>query len=134
MIGVRGAGGGGMDQRGAAMNMPTTDDRIAALAAIGGLILALLAFRLAGFLGVGLLGLLIGFVAVSYGLRHDDVGGGFPSATLYARQVSLREQMTHDEKLARRAGLHALWRPVVVAKTVSIGLIVLGFGSWLFLS
>jgi hypothetical protein len=109
------------------------DERIAALAAIGGLILALLAFRFAGFLGVGLLGLLIGVAAVNYDLKKSDVGGGSPSPTLYAKQVSLREQMTAEEKFAHRAGLQALWRPLTVAKTLSAGLIALGFGGYLFL-
>ena len=90
----------------------SADERIAALAAIGGLVLALLAFRFAGFLGVGLLGVLIGVAAVNYDLGKSDVGGGSPSPSLYARQVAAREQMSQDEKFAYRAGLHALWRPL----------------------
>ena len=109
----------------------SADDRIAALAAIGGLVLALLAFRFAGFLGVGLLGVLIGVAAVNYDLGKSDVGGGSPSPSLYARQVAAREQMSQDEKFAYRAGLHALWRPLTVAKTLSVGLIALGFGGYL---
>ena len=66
----------------------SADERIAALAAIGGLVLALLAFRFAGFLGVGLLGVLIGIAAVNYDLGKSDVGGGFPSPSLYAKQVA----------------------------------------------
>lgn len=111
----------------------SADERIAALAAIGGLVLALLAFRFAGFLGVGLLGLLIGLAAFNYDLRKSDVGGGAPSPNLYARQMAVREQMSQDEKFAYRAGLHALWRPLTVAKTVSVGLIVLGFAGYLLL-
>ena len=110
----------------------SADDRIAALAAIGGVVLALLAFRFAGFLGVGLLGLLIGLAAV-FDLRKSDVGGGFPSPTLYARQVSVREHMTQEEKFAYHAGLLALWRPLAVAKTLSAGFIALGFGGYLLL-
>ena len=109
------------------------DERIAALAAIGGLVLALLAFRFAGFLGVGLLGLLIGFAAVNYDLSKSDVGGGFPSPSLYAKQVAAREQMSQDEKLAYQAGLRALWRPLTVARTLSVGMIALGFGGYLLL-
>ena len=53
--------------------------------------LALLAFRFAGFLGVGLLGVLIGIAAFNYDLRKSDIGGGAPSPSLYAKQVA-REQ------------------------------------------
>jgi hypothetical protein len=111
----------------------SADERIAALAAIGGLVLALLAFRFAGFLGVGLLGPLIGLAAFNYDLRKSDVGGGSPSPNLYARQMAVWEQMSQDEKFAYRAGLHALWRPLTVAKTVSVGMIVLGFAGYLLL-
>ena len=109
------------------------DDWLPALAAVGGVILAVIASYFGGFLGIGLAGLLIGFAAVRYDLEKQDVGGGFPSAHLYAKQVAVREQMTPDERIAHRAGIHALWRPLFIAKTISIGLIVLGFGGYLFL-
>jgi hypothetical protein len=106
---------------------------IAFLAAVSGLIVAVIASYLGGFLGIGLAGLFIGFGAVSFDLRKDDVGGGFPSPSLYARQAAVREQMTAEERLAHRAGMRALWRPLVIAKTISVGLIAVGFGGYLFL-
>jgi hypothetical protein len=110
-----------------------SDYWLPALAALGGVAIAVLASYFGGFLGVGLAGLVIGFAAVRYDLEKQDVGGGFPSATLYARQVAVREQMTADERIAHQAGIHALWRPLAIAKTISIGLIALGFGGYLFL-
>lgn len=109
------------------------DDWLPVCAAIGGVILAVIASYFGGFLGIGLAGLLIGFAAVRYDLEKQDVGGGFPSPHLYARQVAAREQMTPDERIAHHVGLRALWRPLVIAKTISIGLIALGFGGYLFL-
>jgi len=109
------------------------DDWLPALAALGGLIVAVIASYFGGFLGIGLAGLVIGFAAVRYDLEKEDVGGGFPSPTLYSRQVAIRDQMTAEERLAHRAGIRALWRPLVIAKTISLGLIVLGFGGYLFL-
>jgi hypothetical protein len=41
--------------------------------------------------------------------------------------------MPPDERFAYRAGIAALWRPLVVAKTIGVGLIVLGLGGYLFL-
>jgi hypothetical protein len=112
---------------------PNANDRIAALAALGSLILAVVALRIAGPLGVGFLGLLILFAAVRFDLEKEDVGGGFPSPSLYARQVAARQQMTAEERFAQRAGIRALWRPLVVARTIGIGLAVAGFGGYLFL-
>ena len=104
-----------------------------ALAAVSGVIVAVIASYFGGFLGIGLAGLVIGFATVRYDLEKEDVGGGFPSPSLYAKQVAAREQMTADERIAHRAGIHAMWRPLVIAKTISAGLIVLGFGGYLFL-
>ena len=78
------------------------------LAAIGGLMVAVLASYFGGFLGIGFAGLIIGFAAVTYDLQKEDVGGGFPSPTLYARQVAARERMSLDERFAHNAGIRAL--------------------------
>jgi hypothetical protein len=104
-----------------------------ALAAVSGIIVAVVASYLGGFLGIAIAGLAITFAAVRYDLEKSDVGGGFPSPSLYARQTAVREQMTADERNAYRAGLHALWRPLFVGRTIGIGLIVLGLGGLLFL-
>src|SRR3954463_11766248 len=103
-----------------------SDFWIPAFAALGGLILAVLASYFGGFLGIGLAGLIIGFAAVRYDLEKQDVGGGFPSPSLYAKQVAVREQMTPDERLADQAAIRGLWRPLAIAKTISVGLIALG--------
>ena len=104
-----------------------------ALAAVGGVIVAVVASYFGGFLGIAIAGLVITFAAVRYDLEKSDVGGGFPSASLYARQTAVRAQMTPDERNAYRANLHALWRPLFVGRTIGIGLIILGLGGLLFL-
>jgi hypothetical protein len=109
------------------------DHWLPACAALSGVIIAAIASYFGGFLGILLAGLLIGFVAVRYDLEKQDVGGGFPSPSLYARQVAVREQMTAEERIANQAGLRALWRPLALAKTISVGLIALGLGGYLFL-
>jgi hypothetical protein len=103
------------------------------LAAASAIVVAMIASYAGGFLGILIAGLLITFAAVRYDLEKNDVGGGFPSASLYARQVAAREQMTPDERNAYGAELHALWRPLVIGKTIGTGLILLGLGGYLFL-
>ena len=108
------------------------DPWLPACAALSGIIIAVIASYFGGFLGILLAGLLIGFGAVRYDLEKHGVGGGF-SPSLYARQMAVREQMTAEERIASQAGLKALWRPLVVAKTISVGLIALGLGGYLLL-
>lgn len=109
------------------------DKWLPALAAVGGVIVAVIASYVGGFLGIGIAGLLIGFAAVRYDLEKEGVGSALPSAHLLAQQVAQRERMTAEERLAHRAGIQALWRPLAIAKTISIGLIALGFGGYFFL-
>ena len=109
------------------------DKWLPAMAALTGVIVAVIASHIAGFLGIGIVGLLIGAAVVRYDLEKDEVGGGFPSAHLYAKQVAAREQLNAEQRIARREGIRALWRPLAVAKTISIGLIALGFGGYFFL-
>jgi hypothetical protein len=106
---------------------------VPALAAVSGVIVAVVASYFGGFLGITIAGLAITFAAVRYDLEKNDVGGGFPSPSLYRRQVAAREQMTRDEQISYKANLHALWRPIFVVKTVGIGLTALGVVGYLFL-
>ena len=100
---------------------------------LSAMMVAVLASYFGGFLGIGLAGLIIGFAAVTYDLQKEDVGGGFPSPSLYAKQVAVREQMTPDERNAHQANIRAMWRPLVIAKTISFALITIGFGTFFFL-
>src|SRR5258708_34829744 len=104
------------------------DHWLPACAALSGVIIAAIASYFGGFLGILLAGLLIGFVAVRYDLEKQDVGGGFPSPSLYARQVAVRDQMAAEERFANHAGLRPMWRPLAMAKTISAVLIARGLG------
>jgi hypothetical protein len=42
--------------------------------------------------------------------------------------------VTREEELSHQAGLRALWRPLAVIETISLGLILLGFAGFFFLT
>jgi hypothetical protein len=103
---------------------------LSALAAVCGFAVAWLAVRFGGFGAMGIAGLLMGYIAVRLDLEKEDVAGGFPSAHLYAKQVAVREQMTRAERASHAADMRSLWRPLVVAKTISAGLVIFGFAGY----
>ncbi len=85
-------------------------------------------FLLAGFLGLGVLGLLVGFMAQRIELEKDGAVSNVMTTSLYAQQFKARENMSRAEKAAHRAETDALLKWLFVAKVVSAGLIILGFG------
>jgi hypothetical protein len=85
-------------------------------------------FLLAGFLGLGVLGLIVGVMAQRIELEKDGAVSNSMTTSLYADQFKAREQMTRAEKAERHAEAQALLKWLFVAKVVSAGLIILGFG------
>jgi|SRR5947209_1836209 len=106
------------------------------LITVSAIIVAVIASYAGGFLGILIAGLLITTAAVRADLEKNAVGGFSASsfsASLYARQTEAREQMTPEERNAHHAEVHALWRPLVIGKTIGAGLILLGLVGYLFL-
>lgn len=85
-------------------------------------------FLLAGFIGLGVLGLIVGVMAQNIELEKDGAIGHSRTTSLYADQFKARERMTRAEKAEHWAETDALLRWLFVAKVVSAGLIILGFG------
>ena len=90
--------------------------------------IALGAFLLAGFMGLGVLGLIIGVMAQRIELEKDGAVSNEMTTSLYAEQFKARERMTRAERAEHRAETQALMKALSVAKIVSAGLIILGFG------
>src|SRR5215471_3372323 len=95
--------------------------------------LAFLAHRIVGFLGIGILGVLIGFIAVRVDLEKEGAVGSGWAAGLYAQQASSRHTAAHAERAAHRAEIRALRRPLLVAKIISAILAAIGFGGFFYL-
>jgi hypothetical protein len=76
------------------------------------------ALRLVGFFGLGILGLVIGFIAVRMDLERD---GG-------PEQFKARDRMSRAEKAADDAEKASRLQPLFVAQVVAAGFVILGFG------
>jgi hypothetical protein len=96
------------------------------VAALVGVVLG--AFLLAGFLGLAVLGLIVGVMAQRIELEKDGATSNVMTTSLYAQQFKAREGMSRAEKAEHRAETEALLKWLFVAKVVSAGLIILGFG------
>lgn len=96
------------------------------VAALVGVVLG--AFLLAGFLGLGVLGLIVGVMAQRIELEKDGATSNVMTTSLYAQQFKAREGMSRAEKAEHRAETEALLKWLFVAKVVSAGLIILGSG------
>lgn len=85
------------------------------------------AFHSLGFLGIGILGLLTGVVAVNVDLEQ-----GWPIGptrmNLHSARLGVQDRMSRAERAAQRADLARDQIPIFVAKVASAGMIILGFG------
>ena len=95
--------------------------------------LAFLAYRVVGFLGVGILGVLICFISVRVDLEKEGAIGGGLAAGLYAEQARSRHNMGHAERAAHRAEMRSLRRPVLIAKIIGAILAAMGFSGFFYL-
>jgi hypothetical protein len=96
------------------------------VAVLAGVVLGV--FWLAGFFGLGVLGLLIGVMSQRIELEKDGAVGHVMNTSLYAEQFKARERMSRAERAEHRAETQALMRVLSVANIVSAGLVILGFG------
>jgi hypothetical protein len=86
-----------------------------------------LAYRIVGFLGIGFLGLIIGVIALTVEMEQGGPVGHSRASNLYADHMAAVERMSASEKAARRAEIERDAFPLLVAKVISAGLILVGF-------
>jgi hypothetical protein len=104
--------------------VPTkTELRYEAMAAVGLAVAIYFAFKLVGFLGVGILGLLIMLIA----FQADLTKGG--TSSTYSIIPRPPHHMGHAEKAARRAETESLSHPIRMGKLLGLCLAVIGFGA-----
>src|SRR5712692_8368222 len=114
----------------AALRLSKTEIYMLPPVMLGVAALAFFAFQIVGFLGIGLLGLLIGFIAGQVDLDKEGVIG--PSV-LHAQQMMARQHASPSERAAHRSEMQSLARPLLIAKIISAALVILGFGGFFYL-
>ncbi len=83
------------------------------------------ALRLVGFFGLGIIGLVIGFIAVRMDLERDAASS---EPRVLEEQFKARDRMSRAERADLHAGQLAQMKPLFVAQIVAAGLVILGFG------
>lgn len=91
--------------------------------------LAYLAWQAAGWIGVGILGLFVLFVAIRFDLEANRPVGPQMTPGLYASQFQGEAQQDHANRAAGRAALEAFAKPRRLATILGALLVVVGFGA-----
>src|SRR6185312_6513797 len=94
---------------------------------IGVAVAICLAFKIVGFLGVGILGLLMMFVA----FQADLTKGG--TSSTYSIIPRPSHDMDHAGKAARRAEAQSLSHPILMGKLLGLCIAEVGFAASFFL-
>ena len=113
----------------AALRLSRTEIYLLPPILLGVAVLAFFAYRIVGFLGIALLGVLIGFIAVQVDIDKEGVIG--PSV-LHA-QMMARQNASPSERAAHRGEMQSLARPLLIAKIISVALVMLGVGGFFYL-
>lgn len=108
--------------------MPTKNQlRYEAIAAVGIAVAIYIAFKIVGFLGVGILGLLIMFIA----FQADLTKGG--ASSTYSIIPRPPHRMDRAEEASRRAEEQSLLHPIMIGKLLGLMLAIIGFAAQFFL-
>jgi hypothetical protein len=101
--------------------------------ACGAAALAYFAHEVAGWIGVGVLGLLVAFIAVRLEIEQRGPVGHPRDTGLYTRSQMGHDQMTRAEHAAEQAEITSMLRAYNVAKVIGAVLIIIGFVGFFFL-
>jgi hypothetical protein len=87
---------------------------------------------LVGFIGIGLIGVILSFVATSFELDSDMAAGDGYSSGLIGSQFRARENMTPEQRQAHRSEQSLATKSARFFKHLGLGLAVIGFGGFIY--
>jgi len=91
---------------------------------------SLFAYEAVGWIGIGVLGLVIAFISVRVELEHDAPIGGTRDAAVYGAMLREREQMDGAGRAAKETEKTSNLRTTFVAKVVGAAFVLVGFGGF----
>ena len=91
---------------------------------------AYFAYEAVGWIGIGVLGLVIAFISVRVELEHDAPIGGTRDAAVYGAMLREREQMDGAGRAAKETEKTSNLRTTFVAKVVGAAFVLVGFGGF----
>ncbi|MDO8878450.1 MAG: hypothetical protein Q8M24_04160 [Pseudolabrys sp.] len=109
------------------MRPTKTELRYEAIAAAAMAVLIFFAYKIVGFLGIGILGMVTMFVAFQANLSKSNTSATYG---ILARPPHI---MDHAERAARRAEAESLSHPILMGILLGACLAVIGFGAMLLL-
>jgi hypothetical protein len=108
---------------------------IIAVALAGWFVASLIAFvivALFGFLGVGLIGVLMAFVAAQFELESGGIAGGAYGASMIHHQLEADRQMSQEQRAARRNEQSFSVQSTRFFRHFGIALALIGFGGFAY--
>ena len=90
---------------------------------------AYFAYEAVEWIGIGVLGLVIAFVAVRVELEHDAPIGGTRDAAVYGAMLREREHMDGAERAAKEPKKHQVFAPPFSPRSSGLRLCWLGSGE-----
>lgn len=93
-------------------------------------ILGYVSYALIGWLGLAILGLFSGNILMNVDIQRGGALGHVQAAGVYAQQTSHLHEAMPAERMARQAESRREALPKNLAKLISLGLILAGFGMF----
>jgi len=108
---------------------------LVAVAFAGWFVAALVAFvvvALFDFLGVGLIGVLIAFVATQFELESGGIAGGAYGASMIQHQLEANRKMSPEQRAAQRNEQSLTAQTARFFRHFGVALAVIGFGGFAY--
>jgi hypothetical protein len=98
-----------------------------------GVLLAVIAFEVVGYLGIAILGVLTLLVCANLELGKDGPLGGINNPELHAWDAAHREDLTRAERAEHRSEVGSLLRSLFFVRLIGGAFLVIGFGGFFFI-
>ena len=95
-----------------------------------GVLVALIAFGVVGYLGLAMLGLLTLLVCANVELGKDGPLGGINNPELHAWDAQHREAMTPAERAEHRSEVSVLLRSLYLVRLIGGAFVIAGYGGF----